>query len=356
MGLAVFYDGKTARRRVVSLVVTTASLDLYEDGETIASWPCNQVRQHPAAPGVLRLGPENPNSLARLDVTDAGDQAEVFRNCLFLTTGARKESTGRIVFWSLAATASLIVSAYVLVPILAEKAAPLVPVSVEKQIGAAVDKQIQFILGEKTCNAPAGAAALAKLSSRLSSVSPSKIAPEIQVISSKIPNAIALPGGRIYLFKGLLDKADNVDAIAGVLAHEIGHVRHRDSLRRLMQTSGTSFLLGLLFGDVTGSGAIILATRMMMDGAYSRDAERQADENAIAAMLALGRSPRPMGLLLSEIDKGENGPIPSMLSSHPLTTERLETFSKRTPTKEGEPLLSNEEWTALKGICEVKEP
>ena len=66
------------------------------------------------------------------------------------------------------------------------------------------------------------------------------------VLSTPVPNAFALPGGRVYLFHGLLAKAENVDEVAGVLAHELGHLRQRDNLRQLIYNGGTSFLIGLL--------------------------------------------------------------------------------------------------------------
>ena len=52
-------------------------------------------------------------------------------------------------------------------------------------------------------------------------------------------------------------------------------MKHRDSMRKIIQTGGTSFLIGLLFGDVIGAGAVIFATRSMLDASYSRDAERR---------------------------------------------------------------------------------
>ena len=51
------------------------------------------------------------------------------------------------------------------------------------------------------------------------------------------------------------------DEIAGVLAHELGHLKHRDNMRGLIYNGGTSFLIGLLFGDITGSSALIFASR-----------------------------------------------------------------------------------------------
>ena len=101
--------------------------------------------------------------------------------------------------------------------------------------------------------------------------------PSVQsaVLATPIPNAFALPGGKLYLFSGLLAKAENPDEIAGILAHEIGHLKHRDSTRNLIYNGGTSFLIGLLFGDITGSGALIFASRSLVTASYSREAEAE---------------------------------------------------------------------------------
>ncbi len=72
-------------------------------------------------------------------------------------------------------------------------------------------------------------------------------------------NAIALPGGHIYVFQGLIDKAETPDELAGVIAHEIGHVAHRDGTRSVLQAAGLSFLFGMLLGDFVGGGAVIFA-------------------------------------------------------------------------------------------------
>jgi hypothetical protein len=128
---------------------------------------------------------------------------------------------------------------------------------------------------------------------------------------------------RIYLLDGLLQKASNPDELAGIIAHELGHVQHRDGMRRLIQTGGTSFLFGLLFGDVTGAGAVIFVGRAMLDASYSRDAERGADAFATEVMHKLGRSPAPSGYLLFRITGAQADKSLTILASHPLTEERL---------------------------------
>src|SRR5207248_8127416 len=138
-------------------------------------------------------------------------------------------------------------------------------------------------------------AAFAKLVDKLKVAGGLEMPLVAHVLSSKTPNAYALPGGRVYMLNGLLMKAKTPDEVAGVLAHELGHVQHRDGLRRIIQTGGTSFLFGLLFGDVMGGGAVIFAARSVLNASYSRDAERAADAFAVETMHKLGRSPKPMG-------------------------------------------------------------
>ena len=174
---------------------------------------------------------------------------------------------------------------------------------------------------------------------------------EPAVLPSPIPNAFALPGGRVYLFEGLLAKAKNADEIAGVLAHEFGHLKHRDGTRNLIYNGGTSFLIGLLFGDVTGSGALVFASRSLITASYSREAEQNADTFSIDVMHRLNRSPKPMGELLFRVTGNEAGKGLSVLSNHPLTEDRLERMKAEHRSPSAPPLLTPEEWISLQAIC-----
>jgi Zn-dependent protease with chaperone function len=121
------------------------------------------------------------------------------------------------------------------------------------------------------------------------------------VLSSSVVNACALPGGTVYLLDGLIQRARNVDEVAGVMAHELGHAQNRDGLRKIIQTGGSSFLIGLLFGDVTGGSTVLFTARSIVDASYSREAETRADGFTVKAMHGLGRSPRPMGEFLVRV-------------------------------------------------------
>ncbi|WP_201861047.1 M48 family metallopeptidase [Microvirga soli] len=359
MADAVFYDGESARRRTVSIKISASSLDIHEGSERVASWPVDAVRRCDAPDGFLRLTREGAPSLVRLDVGDAETQAAIRQHCRHLDDTVHRERTGRILFWSAAAAVSILLCVFVLLPILADRLTPLIPASYERRLGTAVDNQIRTIFSGKVCKDPQGLAALEALVAQLREAQGSQVDVDVAVLESKVPNAIALPGGRIYLFEELLDEAESADEIAGVLAHEIGHAAHRDGLRKLIQAGGTSYLLGLLLGDITGGGAIVVVSRYLVDSAHSREAEVAADGFAGRTMTALGRPAHSMALLLKRIedehedDDGNDFEVPAFLSTHPVTDQRLKALEKQVPSRPGAPLLSDEQWRALKEICKT---
>lgn len=128
------------------------------------------------------------------------------------------------------------------------------------------------------------------------------------------PNAFALPGGKVVMtddiVKAAADKGLSDDALVGVLAHEIGHVVHRHSMRMVVEQGVLNIGLGLALGDVSSivsTGATVLTGR-----AYSRSHEREADCYAIALMGHAALPTAPMGKLLLAIahDEEDDEPAP----------------------------------------------
>jgi Zn-dependent protease with chaperone function len=348
---AVYFDGRTNRKRSVKLSLA-GGVDIVEQDTVVDVWSFGDVRRVDGPPGVMRLSCVAALPLARLEITDPATQAAIALRCKALdAAGLGQVKTGKIVLWSLAAVCSIVGLAWFGIPYVADRLAPYVPFAFEKRIGDMADGQIRTLIGGKECTGAAGQAAFKELVEKLRIAGELEIPLEAHVMSSTMANAFALPGGRIYLLDGLLQKARSPDEIAGILAHELGHVHHRDGMRRMIQTGGTSFLFGLLFGDVTGAGAVIFISRSMLDASYSRDAERSADAFAIETMQKLGRSPVPAGALLFRITGAQAGKDISILSSHPLTEDRLETMKKADRKASGPELLTATQWTALKNIC-----
>ena len=348
-----FFDGLTSRQHDVVLAIGPA-LDISEAGVALASWRYDDLRVADGGQGTLRLKCVSAPPLARLEVPDPAQQADIRARARFLEkergTGAQ---TGRIVAWSVAAIASIVAMVLFGVPLVAARLVPLIPLSFERRLGDMVDNQVRTIFSGQVCTDPEGNAAFSKLVETLRQAGHLDTPLRAAVLSSSVPNAFALPGGKIYLLNGLLQKADSADEIAGVMAHEMGHVAHRDQMRMLIQNGGTSFLIGLLFGDITGSAAVIFATRAVFQASYSRVAEENADAFAIDTMHALGRSPAAMGELLFRVTGAEGGNPLGILASHPLTEDRRELMRREDRAATGPELLSAQEWRALKAVCPV---
>ncbi|ARQ03243.1 hypothetical protein CAK95_27995 [Pseudorhodoplanes sinuspersici] len=347
---AVFYDGSSNRKRRVDLQFNT-QLDIVEDGSVIASWPYADIRQVDST-RAMRLSSVSAPALARLEIEDKATAGRIAALCPSLDAAQSGKQTGRIVAWSLAAACSIILVTVFGIPLIADRMAPLVPFAIEQRMGEAVDRQARAILGGRECTDPQGQAAFTKLVTKLKDASGFDTPLDAHVLSSSIPNAFALPGGKVYLLDGLLAKARDVDEVAGVLAHELGHAHNRDGLRKMIQTGGSSFLIGLLFGDVMGGGAVLFAARSILDASYSRDAETRADDFAIHGMHALGRSPEPLGELLVRMTGGSR--VATIIDSHPVSAERLERMKKDARPVTGAPILTGEEWKALKDICKAE--
>ncbi|HXL64011.1 MAG TPA: M48 family metallopeptidase [Xanthobacteraceae bacterium] len=348
---SIYFDGVTNRKHAVTLRFESDHLDIVTNDSGVTAWRYDDVRMVDGVPGTLRLKCVTGLPLARLNVSDAATQAEIRDRTKSLEIDRGSPQTGRIVGWSLAAICSIVLIVAFGVPLVAERMVPLVPMSFERRLGGVVDNQVRLIFGGKTCTDPEGNAAFAKMVEKLREASRLETPLQTVVLATSIPNAVALPGGKIYLLNGLLQKANDPDEIAGVIAHEMGHVAHRDQVRVMIQNGGTSFLIGLLFGDITGSAAAIFAARSLIDASYSRQAEGNADAFAIETMHALGRSPAPMGELLFRVTGAQGNNSIGILASHPLTEERRELMRREDRAATGAEILSATEWRALKNIC-----
>jgi Zn-dependent protease with chaperone function len=264
------------------------------------------------------------------------------------------------VILSLAAVVSLIFTAIIGVPVLATRVTPLVPIEVEQKLGNAVDGQIRASLDTKhlgaafVCgtgaNGAAGRAALDKLVGKLKTAAALPYPVRVDVVRRPDFNAFALPGGHIYAFQGLIDRAQTPDEVAGVLAHEMGHVAHRDGTRTVLQAAGLSFLFGMMLGDFVGGGAVVIAAKTLVRSSYSRRVEAQADIYSVGLMRKVGGDPRALAVILARVaaDKDEGIKI---LADHPDTKDRVIAIDAIAPAGPTTPLLGAADWAALKQIC-----
>lgn len=364
-GPAIYFDGTCSARCDVTIQGTEQGLVISgADGRELDHWLYAELRRQSAPDGVLRLGRHGETLLARLEVRDQALAAAIEDRAATLDrSGAAERALRRkVVGLSLAAVVSLIVTAIVGVPALTNRILPLVPAAVEDRLGKAVDKEIHGALDSKhlgtafACGtAPgelAGRAAMDRLIARLSVAAALPYHLHADVVRRNEANAFALPGGHIYVYQGLIDQAERPDEVAGVLAHEIGHVAHRDGTRTVLQTAGLSFLFGMMLGDFVGGGAVVIAARTVLKSSYSRHVEAAADAYSVSLMSKAGGDPRALGDILARIVSDKEQGI-KILLDHPETKDRISAIDKLAPSPTGAttPLLDAADWTALKQIC-----
>jgi predicted Zn-dependent protease len=138
-------------------------------------------------------------------------------------------------------------------------------------------------------------------------------------------NAFALPSGIIVLTDELVALAQADEEILAVLAHELGHVRHRHIMRRLLEGSAVALLVAGVTGDVAAATSLAAAApTLVLQSKFSRDNEREADAYALGLLRRAGIGPQHFGAILARMEaQAPRGPmLPTFLSSHPATEER----------------------------------
>ncbi len=194
---------------------------------------------------------------------------------------------------------------------------------VEKSIGYVPDRPLQRWVQQ--------------IAQRLAAHSPRRdVEYHFYVVDMIEPNAFALPGGHVYVSRGLLALVNSEDELACVLGHEIGHVAARHSVQRATVATPFALVLGIptaivgavsgILGDVLG-GVSSLAAGVVI-APYSRQQERDADRIGLKLAAQAGWDPRAMSGFLHTLERDQQlaagGPRrPTFFDSHPSTPSRV---------------------------------
>lgn len=314
MSAAHYFDGRSARLHLVELSAGNGAIHL-RDGETTRSYRTAATRlaepfEH--APAVLYF--------------DDGTHAEVadpaMRPVLAAALGYRKSWVVRWQEHTVAALAALVLLVGLIaaawhwgVPAAAERLSRAVPPSADLALGrnALALLQRQGILQTSRLSEDR-ITALAGILQRVQPATP-RIPLRLQVHAAPQlgPNALAFPDGTIVLtddmVRMVMGKSNDLDAhaaaaLAGVLAHEVGHIEMRHSVRTITRSSLTAALSATLFGDFSAVAAGLPAVLSNME--YSREMELAADDYAARALHAHGISTAPLAALFDQLDERKN--------------------------------------------------
>jgi len=216
----------------------------------------------------------------------------------------------------------------------------LMTVEQEKKLGADEAKKVEQEMG--LLNDPTFGGYLDQLGQRLVKESPRQDIPyQFHLVDMSEPNAFALPGGYVYVTRGLLALSNTEDELAGVVGHEIGHVAARHTVQRISRQGPFALITNLVSG-VTGFfvpvvghivGGVGNFAQSLVFSPYSRGQESEADK--VGQQMAAKAGWDPIGLtnFLTTLGREEallaDGPRrPSFFDSHPATPDRVKNTTK----------------------------
>ena len=335
---ASWYDGLTAKKRDGHAALAGSELLLTEDDGTRTAMPLQDLRfveTRPEGP-VLTL---NDNRGFRLRLLGAIPD----------DLAARLPGESRYGHWidglGLPRAAVLFagISAVALAVVMTAPSwlGPMIPASWERRAGDAVIGD----MGNTLCHSEFGDPALKQLAA---AIDPERPVTRVDIANIGMVNAVALPGGRVVVFDGLVQEAESADELAGVVAHEIGHVRERHVMQALLRQFGLSILLGGFNSDV-GSGIFGIAST-----SYTRAAEREADDYARERLAAADISPLGAAAFFERLkdDHGDGPEWAAWVATHPVPSERQKQFEDA--ARQGadyRPALPEADFAALKASC-----
>jgi Zn-dependent protease with chaperone function len=335
---AIYFDGRVGRRHKVDVIVTGGRLKVV-GSDVDGDFRARRVRVSPRigkTPRWLYL----PNGGA-CEVDDEG----------FLDGLARERSLERTLHnWesrpTYAALALLLVAIGIWllidrgIPIAVEHIAVRIPVAAEASLGsqtlAGMDR---YVLKPSTLPAERQEILRGQFA-RMAQVSGVEPKPQLEMRASPVlgPNAFALPSGIIVVTDELVTLARDDREVMAVLAHELGHVRHRDIMRQLLQSSATALVIAGVTGDIVSTTSIAAAApTVLIQVKNSRESERDADRYALDLLQRLDIDTRHFAAILQRLDAfgPSRGGAASFLSSHPASDDRKALALRASATNSG---------------------
>ncbi|HEY8993395.1 MAG TPA: TonB family protein [Lacunisphaera sp.] len=220
-------------------------------------------------------------------------------------------------------------------PVLARRAAMAAPEAIERQAGRAALSTINQILPQSQLT-PSERNRVIVVTERLRKAAGLAQSPELvfRSMGGQTPNAFALPGGIIVVSDELVRLTKIDDEIAAVLAHEIGHARHRHGIQGILRNSAALLVVSTVTGDLstltTFAGTLPF---LLLQRGYSREFEIEADDYALDLMDRMGIGAHHFGSILKKLETARptQGNDFTYLSTHPSTAERISRIKARAP-------------------------
>jgi beta-barrel assembly-enhancing protease len=353
---ARFSDGTSAKAQDASVALTQNGIELrLQEPDQVRLWPYSTLRSaepiRTHAVDVLLSSTSAPG--ASVFVPSPEFARALRQRAPHLTARAERWRHTRPWMIGGAAVAALFAAVYFSGWSPAKSIARVLPDSWRGRLGEQAIRSMTE--GHKLCNDPDGDAALAKLAERLSRSTGVNKPFKVAVYDWSLMNAFAVPGGQVVMTRGLIEKAESPDEVAGVLAHEMGHGIELHPESSIIRAVGLASAVELMMGG--SGGALANIGLVLAQLSYSRASEHEADLQALRVLKNAGISNKGLGDFFKRVEKIEGDAATNaalkpfdIFRSHPPTIERekLVTDQAAYPSTAA---LNEESWQHLKQVC-----
>lgn len=363
---AIFFDGETARERAVTVERVAAELHFHGESTPLTRWPITGLHPiDPPSPGQPFRLTHDKQKGSRLILRDEAFIADLIAANGALKGGYSLRHLGQVLGWTVGGLAVAAALGWLAMSFLPQHFARFLPDDWRNRVGGQI---VASLVGNsRKCETPAATEAWAAMIAALAEGNPNLPPVSVSVYDVPVMNAFAAPGGKIVITGELLKQTESPDEVAGVLAHEIGHVARLHPEAQMVRLTGIQVLASVITNGGSGEWAGNIAALAAVFR-YSREAEREADEYARAAMQVASIDPTALKRFFEKVLKLEKGAanpdqaqsaakptalekIGNIFATHPGTEERIKDIQPlptgRAPVK----VMADGQWNALKVVC-----
>jgi len=342
-----YYDGKIAQAQEVSLSLLAQGVTIITtDGLRIGHWNFTDIEvvHDDTLNNRLRLSNRTIRG-ARL-VVECGIAPRI-RETLAVLQNARQDVKPYHFLFAIPMALVLFIAGMTLYgPPMADFFLRYVPTTIDEKIGELAESQLVDDI--TLCGDEEAERALNKILQRLLENVDTPFTFRVDIGQDDTVNAFALPGGHIVLYGGLIDEAETPEELAGVLAHEMAHVIKRHGVASLAKQLGLQAILLAATGD---TNSVINFGHTLLSMSMSRSQEAEADAVGAEMLAKAGISVKGLQAFFARIAKNQSDyGVLNLLSTHPHGEDRANALTDPAGFVL-RPLLTNDEWAALKGYC-----
>ena len=351
-GRAAVGDEVQVRLRIDGVDFVTAN------GDPQDTWPYDALRlvdrDHLDERVRLARGPSSPE---RLDIIAPDALPALYARVPRLCPPGpfRRETLRFVVIWA-AGLGALALAVLFGISLLTSGIAGLVSPDWEERVGNDVVESLGELLtreddGGRFCDSQAASRALDLLTARMMQERELPYDVKLWFLDVSPINALTAPGGNVVLFRGLIDEAESPDEVAGVIAHELGHVIERHPLEGWIRAVGVAALFDLFAGSSGGATAVTGISESLIHLSYSRRDERAAELLALELLTWSDLRRDGIAMFFDRLAEKEasGGGLVEYFSTHPSHMDRAS--AARASGEGGRSAMSTEEWEAVQAIC-----